>query len=241
MARNGRDAATRQGTRGYLDAGKRAGAGTKAAAHAVVAHATAMQRRVDMLVCPVFFLFEFARPHGRMLVNLLILALVVTQACAFSLGALVTRSAPVLCLAPGARRSRGDLHLCAARLSGLQGREGGGGTWEGGERGGAVAREPPEIPTVDISAYFRDDPAGRAAAGEEVRRACEGLGMFYVVGHGLTPLEAERALESSRALFRLPDAQKIKLPSRTDNGFIRGFIGVGLTPLTLSHAPVRAL
>jgi hypothetical protein len=172
---------------------------------------------------------------------LVILAAVVTRAWAFSLGALVATRAPVVCLAPVARRSRGDLHLCAAPKSGRQGGEEGGGTWEGGEGGGgAMAREPPEIPTVDISAFFRDDPAGRAAAGEEVRRACEGLGMFYVVGHGLTPLEAERALESSRALFRLSDAQKSKLPSHTDNGFIRGFIGVGLS-LTLAHAPVPAL
>eukprot|EP00802_Teleaulax_amphioxeia_P012937 Tamp_12983.p1 GENE.Tamp_12983~~Tamp_12983.p1 ORF type:complete len:437 (-),score=73.93 Tamp_12983:333-1643(-) len=85
----------------------------------------------------------------------------------------------------------------------------------------------PEIPTIDISAFFRDDAAGRAAAGEEVRRACEGSGMFYIVGHGLTAEEAGRALESSRALFCLSDAQKRELPWRTDNGFIRGFIGVG--------------
>ena len=96
----------------------------------------------------------------------------------------------------------------------------------------------PEIPTIDISAFFREDAAGRAAAGEEVRRACEGSGMFYIVGHGLTAEEAGRALESSRALFCLSDAQKRELPWRTDNGFIRGFIGVGLClSLVLPRAP----
>ena len=86
---------------------------------------------------------------------------------------------------------------------------------------------PPEIPTIDISAFFRDDTAGRAAVGDEVRRACEGCGMFYITGHGLTDQEAARALDSTRALFRLSDEQKKALPSRIDNGFIRGFIGVG--------------
>jgi hypothetical protein len=43
----------------------------------------------------------------------------------------------------------------------------------GARRGGSSA---PEIRTIDISPFFRDDPAGRALAGEEVRRACEEIG-----------------------------------------------------------------
>ena len=96
-----------------------------------------------------------------------------------------------------------------------------------GSGGEGRKRDAPEICTVDISAFFREDEAGRAAAGEQVRRACEGCGLFYITGHGLSALEAEEALDSSRSLFLLPDEEKKSLPSCTDSGFIRGFIGVG--------------
>jgi hypothetical protein len=53
----------------------------------------------------------------------------------------------------------------------------------------------------------------------------------YVRDVGLHKLKAraasQRALHSSRVLFNLPDELKKSLPSHSDNGFIRGFIGVG--------------
>jgi hypothetical protein len=66
---SGRDADKAEGIKhaggGYLDAGTREGAGTKAAAHAVVAHAIAMQRLhniLGVLVCNFVFCFlEFLR------------------------------------------------------------------------------------------------------------------------------------------------------------------------------------
>ena len=91
-----------------------------------------------------------------------------------------------------------------------------------------AAHEAPDIPTIDLSPFFSDsEPAARAEIGEQMRHACEHFGMFYVTGHGLSADQAQAALASSRDLFRLPDAQKQGLPSRKDNGFIRGYIGVG--------------
>jgi isopenicillin N synthase-like dioxygenase len=57
------------------------------------------------------------------------------------------------------------------------------------------------IPTIDLS----DGPA--AVAGD-VRRACELVGFFTVVGHGVDPSAIADVAARSRAFFDLPDGEK---------------------------------
>jgi isopenicillin N synthase-like dioxygenase len=60
------------------------------------------------------------------------------------------------------------------------------------------------IPTIDLS-------AGPAAAAEEIRRACEEVGFFTVVGHGVPEAAIDSISAGARAFFDLPETEKRRL------------------------------
>jgi isopenicillin N synthase-like dioxygenase len=60
------------------------------------------------------------------------------------------------------------------------------------------------IPTIDLA-------SGPAAAAGEIRRACEEVGFFTVVGHGIPEDAIDSISSSARAFFDLPDAEKRRL------------------------------
>jgi isopenicillin N synthase-like dioxygenase len=60
------------------------------------------------------------------------------------------------------------------------------------------------IPTIDLA-------SGPAAAAGEIRRACEEVGFFTVVGHGVPEDAIDSISSSARAFFDLPDAEKRRL------------------------------
>jgi isopenicillin N synthase-like dioxygenase len=60
------------------------------------------------------------------------------------------------------------------------------------------------IPTIDLA-------HGPAAASGEIRRACEEVGFFTVVGHGVPEDAIDSISSSARAFFDLPDAEKRRL------------------------------
>ena len=60
------------------------------------------------------------------------------------------------------------------------------------------------IPTIDLS-------AGPAAAAAEIRRACEDVGFFTVVGHGVPEETIDAISSGARAFFDLPETEKRRL------------------------------
>jgi isopenicillin N synthase-like dioxygenase len=54
------------------------------------------------------------------------------------------------------------------------------------------------VPVIDLEHVSAD----------EVARACEEIGFFTVVGHGVDPVLIEEVAARSRAFFDLPDAEK---------------------------------
>lgn len=69
----------------------------------------------------------------------------------------------------------------------------------------------PNIPTFDLSVFFRDgEEEAKKAAREEIGRACTEYGFFVAKNHGI-PLEfMSRAIELCREFFDLPDEEKLK-------------------------------
>lgn len=65
------------------------------------------------------------------------------------------------------------------------------------------------IPTVDLA-------RGAAAAADEVRHACEEVGFFTVVGHGLDDALIEEIAARSRAFFDRPDEEKERFRAPAD-------------------------
>jgi isopenicillin N synthase-like dioxygenase len=82
------------------------------------------------------------------------------------------------------------------------------------------------VPLIDVAPFLTGTPADRQAVAREVGRACEEIGFFTIVGHGVDSALVERMSDVSRAFFALPLAEKlaVKRPRPEQS---RGYIGVG--------------
>ena len=82
------------------------------------------------------------------------------------------------------------------------------------------------VPVIDISAFLDGDEAGRAQVVEQVRAACEGIGFFTIVGHGVDPDLIAALRHTARAFFALPAASK-ELVRPPIGGVPRGYRAIG--------------
>jgi len=81
------------------------------------------------------------------------------------------------------------------------------------------------VPVIDVAGLAAGETARRAVA-REIGRACEDIGFFTVVGHGVDEALVQRMYEVSRAFFDLPvaDKQRVRRPKPEQS---RGYIGLG--------------
>lgn len=69
---------------------------------------------------------------------------------------------------------------------------------------GARLIETSEIPVIDISALRGDDLAAARACADEIGRACEGVGFFYIRNHGIPEALIQRTYALSRRFHYSP-------------------------------------
>ena len=89
------------------------------------------------------------------------------------------------------------------------------------------------IPVIDVAPFRAGTPDGKRAVARAIGRACEEIGFFTVVGHGVDPALVQRTYDLSRAFFDLPMAEKqrIKRPAPEQN---RGYNAIGQETLSYS-------
>jgi isopenicillin N synthase-like dioxygenase len=80
-----------------------------------------------------------------------------------------------------------------------------------------------EIPVIDISALRGSDPDAALAAAEEIGRACETAGFFYIKNHGVPEALIQRIYELSRIFHASPIPQKSTVHVRNSPG-TRGWV-----------------
>lgn len=82
------------------------------------------------------------------------------------------------------------------------------------------------VPVIDIAPFLGGAPAERQAVARAIGRACEDIGFFTIVGHGIDAPLVRRMYDVSRAFFDLPMAakQRVRRPKPEQS---RGYIGVG--------------
>lgn len=85
------------------------------------------------------------------------------------------------------------------------------------------------IPTVDISAFTSDDATAEDKANvvEAMRYACTTYGFFYLIGHGVSEEDRNKALDCARLFFSLSHEEKMdvwigKCMGRSFRGFEPG-------------------
>ena len=82
------------------------------------------------------------------------------------------------------------------------------------------------VPVIDVAPLLAGAEAERRGVARAIGRACEDVGFFTIVGHGVEAALVRRMSDVSRAFFDLPlaDKQRVRRPRPEQS---RGYIGVG--------------
>src|SRR5271170_2930604 len=73
------------------------------------------------------------------------------------------------------------------------------------------------IPVIDYGPYFAHEPGALERLAAEVAHACENIGFFYALNHGVPDGLVDRAFAASRRFFALPLEQKLALRLNQNN------------------------
>lgn len=69
----------------------------------------------------------------------------------------------------------------------------------------------PTVPIIDIGPLLAGSPARRATAARAIGAACETIGFFYVVNHGVPPATVAGAFAAADRFFALPVEERLKI------------------------------
>jgi isopenicillin N synthase-like dioxygenase len=73
------------------------------------------------------------------------------------------------------------------------------------------------IPVIDFGPAFRGEPGGLEAVADQVRRASEQVGFFYLAGHGVPQDVIDDAFAASREFHAMPAEEKARLALNQNN------------------------
>src|SRR5690348_4673996 len=74
-----------------------------------------------------------------------------------------------------------------------------------------------QIPVIDFGPCFAGEPGALEGTAATVRHACENVGFFYALNHGVPEALIERAFGASRRFHALPLDEKLKLRLNENN------------------------
>ena len=83
-----------------------------------------------------------------------------------------------------------------------------------------------QVPVIDVAPFLAGLPDGRMRVVAEVRAACEGIGFFTIVGHGVDGDIIAALRDTARAFFALPESEKNKVRPPV-GGVPRGYRAIG--------------
>jgi isopenicillin N synthase-like dioxygenase len=94
------------------------------------------------------------------------------------------------------------------------------------------------VPIIDAAPFLSGSPDDRRAVAVSIGRACEDIGFFTLVNHGVDPALTAAMYEVSRRFFDLPLDEKLKVRQpRPEQS--RGYIGVGTENLAYTLGKER--
>lgn len=73
------------------------------------------------------------------------------------------------------------------------------------------------IPVIDLGPYLAGSAGAQTRAAEELRRAQETVGFYFIVNHGVPSRLVDRIYEQARRFHALPGNEKNKLPLNRDH------------------------
>ena len=90
-----------------------------------------------------------------------------------------------------------------------------------------------EVPVIDVAPFLVGDPNAMAEVAAEIGHACENIGFFQIVGHGVPEEFIERVYDVSRQFFDLSETQK-SVAAQPAPDQVRGWSAVGQESLSYS-------
>ena len=79
------------------------------------------------------------------------------------------------------------------------------------------AKAAAKIPVIDFGPYFAGEPGALERVAAETRYACENIGFFYALGHGVPEELIDDAFAASKRFHALPLEEKLKLRLNENN------------------------
>jgi isopenicillin N synthase-like dioxygenase len=73
------------------------------------------------------------------------------------------------------------------------------------------------VPVIDYGPYFAGEPGAIAPLASALRHACETVGFFYALNHGVPQATIDRGFAASRQFHALPLDEKLKLRLNENN------------------------
>ena len=77
------------------------------------------------------------------------------------------------------------------------------------------AAEDMRVPVIDLGPYLAGERGALERAAEEVQRASETIGFYFLENHGVRPSLADRVFAEAERFHHLPDARKNALSARS--------------------------
>src|SRR6185437_11592168 len=74
-----------------------------------------------------------------------------------------------------------------------------------------------KVPIIDYGPYFAREPGALAVLAAQLRRACEEVGFFYALNHGVPQAVIDRGFAASRRFHALPLEAKLRLRLNENN------------------------
>ena len=75
------------------------------------------------------------------------------------------------------------------------------------------------VPTIDVAPFLHGGDRDKRKVAREIGAACEGLGFFYIVGHGICADLVANARQAAVDFFALPVAEKRLIQLRVGRGY----------------------
>ncbi|TDZ19319.1 2-oxoglutarate-Fe(II) type oxidoreductase hxnY [Colletotrichum orbiculare MAFF 240422] len=81
---------------------------------------------------------------------------------------------------------------------------------------------PLEIPIIDFSGFYSEDPAEKQKVVDQVRESCLYNGFFQIVGHSVPLRQQKAVMQNAKKFFNLPLGEKQKV-GKENNSWNRGY------------------
>ncbi len=94
-----------------------------------------------------------------------------------------------------------------------------------------------QVPIVDFGPFRTGSPSERQAVAEEIGKACEEIGFFYLTRHGIAPAVTDGIFDAARQFFSLPLERRMDPALLISPEHSRGYQPIGARHYPATSAP----